>query len=100
VLLKILPALVDCQSTTIKVDNFVHVIYCNTLPHVLHGHSDKQISLLSIISGHLIGCLVAKLNNEYHLFLYSFVEADGDISGVAWEYMENLPNNIKNTIIN
>jgi hypothetical protein len=28
------------------------------------------------------------------------VEADGDISGVAWEYMENLPNNIKNTIIN
>jgi hypothetical protein len=46
------------------------------------------------------GCLVAKLNNEYHLFLYSCMEADGDISSVAWEYMENLPNNIKNTNIN
>jgi hypothetical protein len=51
-LLKILLALVDCQWTTIKVDNFVYVIYCDTLPHVLLGHSDKPISLLSIISSY------------------------------------------------
>jgi hypothetical protein len=43
--------------------------------------------------------LAAKLNNEYHLFLYSCVVADGDINSVAWEHLENFPNEIKNKIL-
>jgi hypothetical protein len=44
--------------------------------------------------------LAARLDNEYHLSLYSCIEADRDINGVAWEYMENLPNEIKSKILN
>jgi hypothetical protein len=44
--------------------------------------------------------LAAKLDNDYHLFLYSCVEADSDINNVAWEHLENLPNDIKYKIMN
>jgi hypothetical protein len=42
--------------------------------------------------------LAGRMNNDYHLFLTSCIEADGDIEAVEWSFVEDLPTTIANII--
>jgi hypothetical protein len=42
--------------------------------------------------------LSGKINNDYHLFLSSCIEADGDIDEVEWSFVEDLPKTVANII--
>jgi hypothetical protein len=42
--------------------------------------------------------LSGRMNNDYHLFLSSCIEADGDIEAVEWSFVEDLPATVANII--
>jgi hypothetical protein len=59
-----------------------------------------QRSLQSIvkIEKDYITKLAGHMNNDYHLFLSSCIEADGDINLVKWSFVEDLPATVPNII--
>jgi hypothetical protein len=42
--------------------------------------------------------LSGRMNNDYHLFLSSSINADGDIDEVEWSFIEDLPTTVANII--
>lgn len=60
----------------------------------------KEIRSIATNEKNYIALVAAKINNEYHLFLTSCLDADDDLSKVGWNYIENLALEIKSSIQN
>jgi hypothetical protein len=53
---------------------------------------DDEIDSLAENNENYILLLAGIINNEYHLFLSSCVDANDDIEKVAWEHIDKIPN--------
>jgi hypothetical protein len=58
----------------------------------------RSLQSIAEIDKDYITKLSGRMNNDYHLFLSSCIEADGDIDGVEWSFVEDLPATVANII--
>jgi hypothetical protein len=59
---------------------------------------EREIDSISTLERDIILILAAMWNNEYHLFLSSCVEANGDINLVRWSILEEFPFTLRRII--
>jgi hypothetical protein len=60
----------------------------------------KEIHSIARNDKEYITLLAAQIDNDYHLFLSSCLDADDDISKVAWNYIDHLSDKIKESVKN
>jgi hypothetical protein len=60
----------------------------------------KEIHSIARSDKEYITLLAAQIDNDYHLFLSSCLDADDDISKVAWNYIDHLSDKIKESVKN
>jgi hypothetical protein len=65
---------------------------------IMEDHDDEINGIEEINEGYILRRLAGLINNEYHHFLSSCVDADGDMDSVGWSMLETLVCEVRHLI--
>jgi hypothetical protein len=80
-------------------DDALLTLKTKELHNIVTEHK-MEINSIAYMDDNYITLLIAKMNNDYHLFLASCLSANNNISKVNWGHIDRLPEVIKNHIQN